>query len=112
MKTHYSLKLLMTGLMFLLNATIQAQQIDSMVVNPSSPIGVNDTVKVYVYNSFTNGACDGAAYYSISGFNVMANALHCQGALTVICTDIDTIVLNPPHTMGNYRVSFVLNSEF
>ena len=112
MKTHDVLKNAVLVLVFLINTTMHAQKIDSMVVVPSSPIGVNDTIKIYVYNSFTSGACAGAAYYSISGFNVMASALHCQGALTVICTDIDTIIINPPHAIGNYRVSFVLNAGF
>ncbi|HAW50972.1 MAG TPA: hypothetical protein DCX54_01400 [Flavobacteriales bacterium] len=99
-------------LLVFIHAPLFGQHIDSMVVKPSPLIGVNDTVKIFVYNTFSSGGCAGNAHFSKSGFNVMAQALHCQGALTVICTDIDTIVLDPPHALGQYRFSFVLNSGF
>ena len=99
-------------LLFFLHSIVYGQQIDSMLVSPSSTVGVNDTVKIFMYSTFSSGGCAGTANYSKTGFNIMANALHCQGALTVICTDIDTILINPPHVKGTYRVSFVLNSGF
>lgn len=91
---------------------LNAQVIDSIQVTPSPLISVNDTIRIYIYNTFPSSGCQGSASFSKNGFNVSASALHCQGMLAAICHDVDTVILNPPHTVGAYSFVFVLNAGF
>jgi hypothetical protein len=86
-----------------------ANNIQSFSVIPLNPT-TGDSVKVIIECVFTSGGCDGSAnLIGIAGNQIYADALHCLGMLTVICTDYDTIVL-PPMAAGNYTFNFSLSS--
>ena len=86
-----------------------SQVIDSSVVSPANP-GINDTIKIYTYLRFSYGGCAGSANFTISGNTISASSVHCLGMLAYICHDVDTVILNPPHTAGNYTYIYTLSS--
>lgn len=94
---------------FLSYLTVFSQVIDSSVVSPANP-GINDTVKIYTYLRFNYGSCAGSANFTVSGNTISASSVHCIGMLAYICHDVDTIILNPPHTSGNYTYIYTLSS--
>lgn len=87
-----------------------AQQIVSIEVFPSNPSAV-DTVYVYITSTFPSGSCDGVVEFGLSENNIYTSALHCLGLFTVICTDIDTVKLNPMEP-GLYTVTHTLSSGY
>jgi len=89
---------------------IQAQHIDSMVVSPANPTTA-DPLSIYIYHFFPNSNCEGTAQWSQNGNMIYGNALHCQGMLSAICYDTDTITL-PPQPVGTYIVIFTLDAGF
>jgi len=111
MKTKTILSLIFISVFSFLSFSGKSQVIDSIQISPSIP-GVNDTVKIYIYNTFNSGGCAGSASFGKSGFNISASSLHCLGALAVICHDVDTVIVDPPHALGTYRFNFVLNVGF
>lgn len=94
---------------FLSCVPLFSQVIDSSVVNPANP-GINDTIKIYTYLRFNYGSCAGSANFTVSGNTISASSVHCIGMLAFICHDVDTIILNPPHTAGNYTYIYTLSS--
>jgi len=88
----------------------QAQQILSIEISPAEPT-VNDTICVIITTVFPSGGCDGTINYVLFENDFIASSLHCLGFLTVICTDIDTIKLNPLPT-GFYSFHYTLSSGF
>lgn len=86
-----------------------SQSIQSFQVKPASPT-VNDTIEICWTLQFPTSSCAGTCTWNQNGFNIQAGALHCIGSLQAICTDVDTVVLYPPHTAGTYSCTFVLSS--
>src|SRR5687767_10214778 len=103
-------KRLLTPLLFVFAFSVKAQTITNIVLTPSSP-DANDTLTFYVYCEFPYGSCDGTAFSSVAGTDIYAYGHHCMGALTVICNDIDTVVI-PPQPAGNYNFYFTLDAGF
>jgi len=87
-----------------------AQQIQSIEIIPAEPT-VTDTIKIIITNVFPSGGCDGTVDYNIFENSILASSLHCLGMLTVICTDIDTLVINPLPE-GQYNFVYTLSSGF
>lgn len=84
-----------------------AQWINSFTIQPSNPT-INDSITVIVECMFPSGSCDGTATLTgIAGDQVIVDAYHCVGMLTVICTDYDTIHI-PPLAQGSYNLHFTL----
>jgi hypothetical protein len=90
--------------------TAQAQQILSMEVIPAEPTVV-DTIKIIITTVFPSGGCDGTIEYSQFENSFFASSLHCMGFLTVICTDTDTIIINPLGE-GLWFFSYTLSSGY
>ncbi|MCE3229362.1 MAG: Secretion system C-terminal sorting domain [Bacteroidetes bacterium] len=88
-----------------------SQQITSMTISPANPL-TTDTIKIYVTNDFPSSSCFGTANFMVSGNSVYANAMHCMGMLSALCTDVDTIKINPPHAAGSYTFYFTLDSGY
>jgi hypothetical protein len=87
-----------------------AQQITSIEVFPSNPSSL-DTVYVYITSTFPSGSCDGVVEFGLLDNNIYTSALHCLGLFTVICTDTDTVKLNPMEP-GLYTVTHTLSSGY
>ncbi|HEY0030512.1 MAG TPA: T9SS type A sorting domain-containing protein [Bacteroidia bacterium] len=96
----------------LFTGTIFAQgQIMSFTIDPAAP-SPTDPVKVYVNLQFSSGGCavDNQAH-NVTGSAITASALHCLGALAVICNTVDTFNLGPL-APGTYTFDFTLSSGF
>lgn len=103
MKKIYSFLLIVISIT--LNAS--AQTITGFTVAPPNPTSA-DTVKIYVQCDFPDKDCEGTTYLNgINGNVIDAGGLHCMGALTGPCTDIDTVIV-PPLAAGQYTLIFVL----
>jgi hypothetical protein len=88
----------------------QAQEILSVEIIPAEPTSI-DTIKIIITNVFPSGDCDGTVEYNQFENSILASSLHCLGFLTVICYDVDTIVLNPL-PQGQYNFVYILSSGF
>jgi hypothetical protein len=88
----------------------QSQEILSIEIIPAEPTTV-DTIKIIITNVFPSGGCDGTVEYNQFENSILASSLHCLGFLTVICYDVDTIVLNPL-PQGQYNFVYTLSSGF
>jgi hypothetical protein len=87
-----------------------AQQIDSLVFVPANPT-TTDTVIMYVYGTYPNSSCTGTATAVVSGTTITGVAFHCQGMLTAICNDVDTVQLGVL-AAGTYTVNVSLSAGF
>jgi hypothetical protein len=86
-----------------------SQTIVSMNYSPANPTEA-DSITVIVENMFTSGGCEGTGFLnSISGNEIIGGGIHCIGALAVICTDYDTVVI-PPLAAGHYTFIFILST--
>lgn len=86
-----------------------SQSIVSFTVSPANPTSA-DTIQVIIETMFTSGSCDGTANITgTSGDYIFAQAYHCVGMLTVICTDYDTINILP-QAPGQYNFVYILNT--
>lgn len=105
MKKNYFLLIL-----FLVSTSFaQAQYILSMQVTPANPT-VNDSVTIIAECAFPSGDCyDKTTGFSVVGNHIYANALHCLGLATFICTEPDTFII-PPLTAGTYWFHFNLDA--
>lgn len=87
----------------------QAQYILSMQVTPANPT-VNDPVTIIAECAFPSGDCyDKTTGFSVNGNHIYANALHCLGLATFICTEPDTFII-PPMAAGTYWFHFNLDA--
>jgi hypothetical protein len=94
---------------FILITSAKSQSIVSFSVLPANPTNM-DSIEVIIECMFPSGACDGtASLIGITGNEILVEAAHCMGMLSVICTDFDTIVL-PPQPAGPYSFIFSLNT--
>ena len=85
-----------------------AQSIDAFTMVPLNPTD-NDSITIYVDLTFSSGSCEGHTQsYSINGQSISAYALHCIGALTVICQTTDTFSIGKL-TAGTYQFTFQLD---
>ena len=98
--------LLVIALFLSLNSI--SQTIVSISMTPANP-NSNDSIQIIVEEMFPSGGCEGTAYHSVNGNVINADALHCLGQLTVICTDYDTINLAPLNA-GLYLFVFTLST--
>ena len=105
MKKNYFLLIL-----FLVSSSFaQAQYILSMQVTPANPT-VNNPVTIIAECAFPSGDCyDKTTGFSVNGNHIYANALHCLGLATFICTEPDTFII-PPLTAGTYWFHFNLDA--
>jgi hypothetical protein len=88
----------------------QAQEILSIEVVPAEPT-VTDTINIIITTVFPSGGCDGTIEYGLFENNFYASSLHCLGFLTVICIDIDTLIINPLPE-GQYNFTYVLSAGY
>lgn len=95
---------------FIAEQAVQAQQILSVEIIPAEPT-VTDTIKIIITNEFPSGSCNDTITYSQFENDFFAASLHCLGLLTVICIDIDTLVINPLPA-GQYNFTYVLSSGY
>ena len=85
-----------------------AQFIQGFTISPSNP-NSNDHLKIMANMSFSSGGCsDHQQFSSIQGTTISASALHCLGALSVICNYSDTFAIGQL-AAGNYRFIFSVN---
>ena len=90
---------------------LHAQWIQSLTVLPPNPTP-NDTIMILAECSFPAGTCDyHTQNMSVNGNVIMAWSLHCLGALTVICYDTDTFIINPL-PVGSYIFNFQIDAGF
>ncbi len=86
-----------------------AQTIISTTISPSYPT-TSDTITLITECMFPSGSCDGAAILTAGGGPyIYADAMHCMGMLSVICTDYDTVQL-APLPAGQYHYIFTLSA--
>lgn len=104
------MKKLLPLFLLLGTCTAKAQQILSIQIFPSSPT-TNDTVWIYINCQYPNTSCDAVAYFSQAGNVIYGNSFHCMGMLATICTDMDTIKLNP-QPAGNYTLYYTLDAGY
>ncbi len=101
-------KILFT-LLLALPLHLSAQSISKITLVPANPTP-SDSLMFLVDVQFTSGSCD--AYITNSGQvgnQLYANALHCVGALAVICDVTDTFYF-PPQPAGAYTFTFQVNA--
>ncbi len=103
-------KKLSTLFLFCSALSVQSQMIMGITLVPSSPDD-NDTLTFYINSYFPNSGCEGTAVGGITGNDIYASGMHCQGMLTTTCSDIDTVII-PPQPAGNYNFYFTLNAGF
>jgi len=87
-----------------------AQQIISIQVVPATPT-TTDTIRILINCQYPNTSCDGVANFSQVGNNIYGNSFHCMGLIATICTDMDTIKLNP-QPAGNYILYYSLDAGY
>jgi hypothetical protein len=104
-------KLLLFISTWVLFPSMYSQQISSITISPANPL-TTDTIKLYVTCDFPSSGCNGTANFIVNGNTVSGSALHCMGMLSALCTDVDTIKLNPPHAAGSYSFYFTLDAGY
>lgn len=86
-----------------------AQSITSFNITPANPTST-DTIRIIIECTFPNGSCEGSVTGTIqTGNTIYADAMHCMGMLTVICTDFDTVII-PPQSVGQYTFIYSLSA--
>lgn len=72
-----------------------AQWINGFSIQPSNPT-TNDTITIFANVSFPSGGCeDKSQNHTVVGSQIQANALHCIGMATFICSTTDTFKIEP-----------------
>ena len=85
--------------------------IDSMRVVPANP-GTQDDVEILLFGSFPSGDCEMTdSSLAVAGQDILIEARHCTGMLTVICYATDTFHVGQLGA-GNYTVSATMFSGF
>ncbi|MDX1348812.1 MAG: T9SS type A sorting domain-containing protein [Putridiphycobacter sp.] len=77
-----------------------------------SPVNPTNTDTIYIYTDlrFSSGDCQrDQQSHSVNGATIEANAHHCLGLLTYICSAVDTFKINPLPN-GNYDFDLTLTS--
>ncbi len=106
------MKSLFTTLLFtcLLTFSLHAQQINNLIIIPSSPTTI-DTVKVVALTGHSTTPCRMASStVEVIDTTIVVNAFHAFGQLPTLCQSYDTTilgVLNP----GNYELHFHLIND-
>lgn len=104
-------KTLLTLLLLFGAIITNAQWINSISVLPANPSSA-DQLKILVNINFSSGSCDSHSQSHSNVVNtIYATALHCLGALTVICNHTDTFAIGQLAT-GNYSFIFNVNEGF
>lgn len=84
--------------------------IDSLKIIPSNPT-INDSIKIISFTTFPNGACTlKYSSFNTNGNEIVINATHFEGGLTVICNSIDTITIGKLDT-GAYTLYYNLSVD-
>lgn len=88
-----------------------SQGITGFTMQPANPTTA-DSITIYAHVWFGNSNCDVLNQgHSLIGNDIMASAMHCQGALTVICNTTDTFAIGYLPA-GAYVFDFTLSSGF
>jgi hypothetical protein len=96
----------------LIGSQIQAQTILNIYSVPANPTTA-DSVTIFADCQFNSGTCNQhtQGHGFMTATDIGAWALHCLGALTVICTHTDTFPLGILPA-GNYNFTFTLDEGF
>lgn len=109
MKTHLCISRFF-AILFLLIANISLAQlghIDSLKILPTVPVDY-DSIKVQSYSTFSSGGCEiYKSRITYSEHNIIIEAYHRVGMLTVICHSNDMINIGKLN-VGNYTIIYLL----